>query len=152
MADAAVIGSLVIALVCVQLWTRFAIAAAYFGLGLLALVWAQRLTLHGIALPLAALIALATLAIVLWACKRRIRPVNAALQIEALLIVLAAAVVVAAVPAVNSGWHSAAALNAVAQTPATNDIPGGGLALLLICVAPLVLGAAYSVWRRRRRC
>jgi hypothetical protein len=145
------IGCVVIAVVSVHLWTRLSALALPLGAGILAVHWPMLLVVQGVPGPLALVAAMVVMSALLWIVRRNPQLTSATLQTEALLLVFVMALLVASAPTVAAGWSSAAALNArSAMTPVVSATQAAGLSLLAICLAPMLLGALYSMWRRSR--
>lgn len=147
-ADPSGIAGVVICAVGVHLWTRFSALAPPVGLGVLAVGFHGLLLGQGLPAVAAIVTTLLALGALLWMAHRHPDLATPASHLEAMLLLLVLAVFVGAAPAVVSGWHAATALN-VSATP---NAAGADLLLIPICLAPLVLGALYSMWGRRRRC
>jgi len=151
--DPALIGGVVIAVVCLHVWSRLRDLAAAFGLGMLVVSWQGLLVFQGLPQVLAIVMTLTVVIAVLRLAQRTPTLTSPLLQIEAMLLLFAYAVLVAAVPTIVEGWHSAIALNAralgAAPTPAA---AGNGVVLWLLCSSAILLGACYTMWERRRRC
>ena len=113
--------------------------------GALAGLWVHVLQSYGWpgwgAIPLAA--AVPGAAVVLALRSPRFAP--PVLREDALLAVCVLGVVVAAAPALSSGWRSAAALN---LEPGGGIGPAPGLWMTLGLAAVVSLGGLYSLWRR----
>lgn len=151
--DPAGIAAVVIGVVSVHLWTRFSALALPTGLAVLSVSLHGLLLdqgLPGVAVAIAALLVPGTL---LWTTHKHPGLANPALHLEAMVLILVLAVVLGAAPAVVTGWHSAIALNAsmTSTAPASSDLQPSSW-LIPICLAPLLFGALYSLWGRRRRC
>ena len=124
---------------------RAGIFAAAAG-GLLAGIWVSLLQLEG--LPLWAAVPVAGAPAVTSAILARWKPDFAPLPLreEALVVVFALAIVVAAAPSVVAGWQSAVGLNLQHKEVAAQIVPAW--TLLLTCGAA-TLGGLYTVWMRR---
>jgi hypothetical protein len=145
------IGCIVIAVVSVHLWTRLGALALPLGVGILAVHWPMLLVVQGAPAPFAVAAVIAATLTLLWIAQRNPQLTSATLQTEATLLVLVMALLVASAPTVAAGWRSAAALNGSTTTaPASAAPQAEGLSLLAICLAPMLLGALYSMWRRSR--
>lgn len=150
--EAMSIGCIVIAVVCLHLWTRWHEAALAVGIGLLVACCQAWLVGHGVGAWLAAVSALlAGMAIVL-VCRRHTYAAPGTMQTEAMLLLLVLAVFVAAAPEVTAGWQSAVALNASAiESSAEASLPDLKFPLLL-CAVAIAAGAGHSIWERCKRC
>ena len=113
--------------------------------GALAGLWVHVLESYGLpgwtAVPLAA--AVPSMAVVLAHRRPGFAPLT--LREDALLTVCVVGLVVAAVPALSTGWRSAAALN---LEPGGGARPAMGLWMMLGLGAMGSLGGLHSLWRR----
>ncbi|HWK49851.1 MAG TPA: hypothetical protein VNR40_08175 [Steroidobacter sp.] len=146
------IAGVVIGAVGVHLWTRFGTLALSVGLGVLTAQLHELLALEGFDAVTAILAALFVLSALLWTVHKYPNLAPPALHLEAVLLVVVVAVFVGAAPAIVTGWHAATALNVSAAGAATATDSLSTVLLIPICLAPLLLGALYSLWGRRRRC
>jgi hypothetical protein len=107
------------------------------------------LTVQGLPLPISIAIASGVLLLASRLAKRRPGFAPLALREEALVVLLAVALVVSLAEGVGTGWGSALALNA--DPAAFEASPGAGLSSWIVGVmlASGVLGAVYSMWMRR---
>jgi hypothetical protein len=151
--DAASVGAFVIVLVSLHLWTRWGGFAAACGSGWLIGCTLGALMQFGIGASAATLGALATAAVIVAMSRRRMDSASPTLQVEAMLLLLIFAVLVAAAPDVSAGWYSAVALNAAQGTePPRADVSADLKSLFSLCGAALACGAGYTIWERRKRC
>lgn len=79
-----------------------------------------------------------------WA-RRNPRFAPAAMREEALLLVMLVGLTAAATPSVLEGWRSASALSHFAAGEVERMLP---LWVLLLSATSVVLGGAWSLWRR----
>lgn len=116
------------------------------GGGALAGVWASMLSLEGLPLAIAVVVAGAAPALSAFFTRRDPRFAPLALGDEALVVVFILAVVVAIAPGVIGGWQSAGVLNLLQKDVAPQVVPVWTLVLTLGAAA---LGGLYTVWTRR---
>jgi hypothetical protein len=151
--DAASVGAFVIAFVSLHLWTRWSDFAAAGGAGWLIGCTLGALMQFGVAASAAAFGALTIAAAIFAVSRHRVEEASPTLQLEALLLLLIFAVLVAAAPEVSAGWRSAVALNAAQGIdPPRADVSADLKSLFLLCGAALAGGAGYAMWERRKRC
>jgi signal transduction histidine kinase len=151
--DAASVGAIVIAFVSLHLWTRCGEFAAACGTGLLIGCTVGALMRFGVEAGPATLGALTIAAVIFAMARHWVEDASPTLQIEAMLLLLIFAVLVAAAPEVAAGWHSAVALNAAQGIdPPRADVSADLKALFLLCGVALVGGAGYAIRERRKRC
>jgi len=134
-----------IALVAAVVLARPAAALlAALGAGASAAMWVALLRLQGTPFVAAALVAATPVAVSAWLADRQLAFAPPALREEALMIVLASALVLAAAPELAAGWQSATALNVTGE-PVHQVIPGWALSVAL---ASATLGGVYRLWVR----
>lgn len=131
----------------VALWKpRWAWAAVGCG-GVMAAVWAAVLTAQGLPMPVAYVPVVALAAASAGLAMRRPGFAPPRLRDEALVLVAALALMLAASPAIVAGWDSAAALRAAPLGRPAFD--SAAWAFVLAGVAVL-FGVIHSLWRGRR--
>ena len=125
-------------------WSRFGPLSAAVA-GALAGLWGHVLQGYGLpgwsAVPLAAAVPGAAMVL----AHRSPRFAPRALREDALLTICALGLVVAAVPALSTGWRSAAAMNLESGSGVP---PAPGLWVIAGLVAVVSLGGLHSLWRR----
>lgn len=114
--------------------------------GLAAGAWTAMLATQGVPVIAALVVAVVAVSAAVWLAAHRPGFAPALLRDEALLVVGALAMVLAASDAVAEGWR--AALN-LAAVPLAGNEPKGGTGLVAVVVASVVLGGGYSLWKRR---
>ena len=145
--DPALVG-LVVAAVAIAYLSRPGLAVLSAGCaGGLAGLWFSLLQIQNVPVAGALVLALAVPAVSVYMTSRRSGFAPLALGEEALLYVIALALIVAMEPGVVSGWESASVLNLDYETGMESVISGWVLVLVGVSV---VAGSVYSlVWRRR---
>jgi hypothetical protein len=114
--------------------------------GVFAAAWTSILEAQGLPWAPAALAAAALLLAAAGLGARRAGFTSAELRDEALVLVGSFAVLLAIVPDVVAGWRAAVAL---AAEPLTAETPAVGPWLVALVVASVLMGGAYSLWKRR---
>ncbi len=130
----------------VALWTPRAAWMAFACGGMLAAVWASVLAAQGLPVPVAYALVTVVAAASSGLAAFRPRFAPSSLREEALVLVAALAVLVAAAPAVSAGWHSAATLRGSPLEPPATASAAWAFAL---AACALVCGAIHALWRRR---
>ena len=146
LADPGAVGVLVACLALASLVRPGAMLFAAAGSGALAGLWARMLQSAGVAAPVAFVAAAAAPVVTLVLMRRRSDFAPPLLRQDALLVVLALAVVVAMAPGIVAGWQSAALLNIRQMEAASPPLPSW---TLLVSLGAATLGGLYTVWTRR---
>jgi hypothetical protein len=126
-------------------WPRWALLRPLAG-GIFAAAWVSISSGQGLPWLPAAMLAGSILAVTAWLAVRRPGFVTPSVHDEALVLVGGFALLVAIGPAVVDGWRSAVVLTA---EPLTAESPNVGPWLGALAIGSLLLGGAYSFWKRR---
>jgi hypothetical protein len=129
----------------VLIWPRYRLPALFVGGGL-AWIWGLALAVQGVPLAAAVGVALGVPAVVFPLATYHERFSSRIVVDEALVIVAGLGLLLATVPTITAGWDSAVALRAAPVDAGAR--PGRGWVLIL-ALAIVLMGAAYSLWKRR---
>ena len=115
--------------------------------GALAGLWFSLLQIQGLSMTFALVLAAAVPATAAFMASRSSRFVTASLGDEALLVVIALALIVAVTPDVSEGWRSALLLNLENESARSEELSRW---VLVLTGSSVALGGLYSlVWRSR---
>jgi len=114
--------------------------------GVLAALWISILQLQGLPSALALIVGIGLPALSAILSARRPGFATQTLREESLVILIVLGLAIAMAPEIAAGWRSAIELKAV---PLGAEQPTGAAWVLLVGGACVVLGGAYSFWRRR---
>jgi hypothetical protein len=143
----AIIGTFVVIVVVLQLARPGFFVLTGLCAGVLSAVWVPVLRLQGLGLALALVMAIGVPAVSMVLAIRRPKFAPLPLFEEALLLVLALGLLVAAGPAVASGWESANVMNLQYSVGEFAD-PANWV--FLVGSGAMTLGGCYALWWRSR--